>query len=204
MTIQEIVAKLKALAAEGKDAEIETLLGDLSKPAFDKVEAYLESSPEGKRLIQSISDRAVSAYEKEKLPQKQEEYFKKKQLETNPPEDPEKKLLLDRIMALETDNSQKARNERIMAHKSTLSKALTDKKLPAEALELIDHLGLDIESEKIGEKAGTIATILEKIVNVGADARISGNAHNPGNSAALPPPESELNDNEFFEKKTKK
>ena len=204
MTIKELVAKLKALVTEGKDDEVEALLGDLSKPAMDKVEAFLEQTAEGKRLLQSISDRAVASYEKERLPAKQEEYFKKKQLELNPPEDPEKKALLDRILALENNLTDKARNERVMTHKSLFSKSFTEKKLPPKALELIDHLGLDLDTDKAGEKAMTVAAILEEIVNVGADARIKGNAHTPGQSSATPPPDSDLSDDEFFSKHAKK
>lgn len=204
MTIKELVAKLKTLVAENKDEEVEALLGDLSKPAMDKVESFLEQTAEGKRLLQSISDRAVASYEKEKLPLKQEEYFKKKQLELNPPEDPEKKALLDRVMALENNLTEKSRNERVMSHKSLFSKSFTEKKLPPKALDLIDHLGLDLDTDKAGEKATTVAAILEEIVNTGADARIKSNAHSPGQSAAVPAPDAELSDDEFFSKHAKK
>ncbi|MEH7723721.1 DUF4355 domain-containing protein [Bacillus velezensis] len=123
--------------------EVKQYLQGLQPVTLDGVKQFVESDEDAKKWMQSQKDRffstSLNSWMESTFPQKLEEEIKKRY----PDETPEQK----RIRELELKNEEFERNARIEKMKSIALKTASDKKIPAD---LIDLLVSDNEEVTLG------------------------------------------------------
>ncbi|MED4623954.1 DUF4355 domain-containing protein [Bacillus velezensis] len=123
--------------------EVKQYLQGLQPVTLDGVKQFVETDEDAKKWMQSQKDRffstSLNSWMESTFPQKLEEEIKKRY----PDETPEQK----RIRELELKNEEFERNARIEKMKSIALKTASDKKIPAD---LIDLLVSDNEEATLG------------------------------------------------------
>ncbi|ARJ76165.1 MULTISPECIES: DUF4355 domain-containing protein [Bacillus] len=123
--------------------EVKQYLQGLQPVTLDGVKQFVETDEDAKKWMQSQKDRffstSLNSWMESTFPQKLEEEIKKRY----PDETPEQK----RIRELELKNEEFERNARIEKMKSIALKTASDKKIPAD---LIDLLVSDNEEVTLG------------------------------------------------------
>jgi len=205
MPEETMIEKIKGLLDEGKDEDVTKLLTDMAALKKDAVKKYLEDTDEGKGLAQSLSDSASSRWEKHfrenKLPGILKDELDRLEKVKNPPADPEKQKLIDRLNELEKNESTRSRTERILRNKDAFAKACLEKNLPArEAASILECLDLDMDAERAAERAPALAEALDKLILTGVEAKIKGNAHAPLGSDPVSSDSDDIDDEAYLAK----